>query len=243
MRMQRAGRALGGAEGAGDAGGRDSSAFEPGLHRSVYERAFGPLGDVGFDHGRVPAPWPQHSDMFDEHEHEEMLYRRQMALAAQDRARSVPLPTWLCRGSSARRSWGGARGTRPCRFTRARASPRACSRHFSRASPGACLRHLSLHADPDLTVQAPSRCASFTAQMGGGSKPYHRMPADYTMHPMHGCAFPTPCQRACVACADGTHTGSPHARLSALTLARARKSRGADSLLALGGHAGRTTRP
>ena len=94
--MQRAGRASGsgslGDEKGGDEGGREAFAFEPGLHRSVYERAFGPLGDVGFDHGRVPAPWPQHSDMFDEHEHEEMLYRRQMALAAQDRARSVPLP-------------------------------------------------------------------------------------------------------------------------------------------------------
>ena len=29
--------------------------------------------------------------------------------------------------------------------------------------------------------------------MGGGSKPYHRMPSDYAMHPMHGCACPSPC--------------------------------------------------
>ena len=234
--MQRAGRASGagslGDEKGGDEGGREAFAFEPGLHRSVYERAFGPLGDVGFDHGRVPAPWPQHSDMFDEHAHEEMLYRRQMALAAQDRARSVPLPTWLCRGSSARSPAVGARGVRGRVGARGRIRRRACASGIFPCTP-----------DPALTVQAPSRCASFTAQMGGGSKPYHRMPADYTMHPMHGCAFPTPCQRACVACADGTHTGSPHARLSALTLARARKSRGADSLLALGGHAGRTTRP
>jgi hypothetical protein len=107
--MQRTERALGGADGAGDAGGREASAFEPGPHRSVYERAFGPLGDVGFDHGRVPAPWPQHSDLLDEHEQEEMLYRRQMALAAQDRARCVPLPTWLCRGSSARSPAVGGR--------------------------------------------------------------------------------------------------------------------------------------
>lgn len=100
--MQSGGRAsgtggAGGEESAGDEGGREAFAFEPGVHRSVYGRAFGPLSDGGFDHGRVPAPWPQHSDLFDEHEQEEMLYRRQMALAAQDRARSVSLPRGFAR--------------------------------------------------------------------------------------------------------------------------------------------------
>jgi len=185
--MQRAGRASGaggaeGADGAGDAGGREALAFEPGLHRSVYERAFGPLGDVGFDHGRAPAPWPQHSDLLDEHEQEEMLYRRQMALAAQDRARSVPLPTWLCRGSSARSPAVGARGVRGRVGARGRIRRRACASGIFPCTP-----------DPALTVQAPSRYASFTAQMGGGSKPYHRTPTDYPMHPMHGCACPAPC--------------------------------------------------
>ena len=129
--MQRAGRASGagslGDEKGGDEGGREAFAFEPGLHRSVYERAFGPLGDVGFDHGRAPAPWPQHSDLLDEHEQEEMLYRRQMALAAQDRARSVPLPTGLCRGSSARSPAVGARGVRGRVGARGRIRRRACA--------------------------------------------------------------------------------------------------------------------
>jgi len=88
--MQHVGRALGGAGSAG--GSRDAEAPEPGvgMHRSVYERAFGALSDLGLDHARLPTPWPQHGDLLDEHEHEELLYRRQMALAAQDRARFVP---------------------------------------------------------------------------------------------------------------------------------------------------------
>ena len=98
---------MGGAGGLGGTrdgvGSRDLEAPEPGVggkHRSVYERAFGPtlgdlgldhkhaLGDLGLDHTR--APWSQAGDLLDEHEHEELLYRRQMALAAQDRARFVP---------------------------------------------------------------------------------------------------------------------------------------------------------
>jgi hypothetical protein len=235
VRMQRAGRALGGAEGAGDAGGRDSSAFEPGLHRSVYERAFGPLGDVGFDHGRVPAPWPQHSDMFDEHEHEEMLYRRQMALAAQDRARSVPLSMWVCA-----RAEYSTTPVRPC----APARPR---------------HHAFV---PDTPCSRPSACENACAQKqprpDGSSGRADTRPSP---RKWAGAASPTtvcPQTMRCTRCTGApsqprareralrvlmARTGSPHARLSALTLARARKSRGADSLLALGGHAGRTTRP
>lgn len=115
--MQHAGRELGGAgSSAGGSHDTDPPELGVGMRRGVYERAFGALGDLGMDRTRLPAPWPQHGDLLDEHEHEELLYRRQMALAAQDRA----------------------------------------------------------------------RYASYTAQMGGGSKPYHRMPSDYAMHPMHG---------------------------------------------------------
>ena len=113
--MQHVGRALGGAGSAG--GSRDAEAPEPGvgMHRSVYERAFGALSDLGLDHARLPTPWPQHGDLLDEHEHEELLYRRQMALAAQDRARSVPPPVcaWTWRASRrARRTGALCRGTK-----------------------------------------------------------------------------------------------------------------------------------
>jgi len=69
---------------------------EPGAHRSVYERAFGSMAgahsDVHYEHQRIPAPWPMHGDLLDERDHdrEEMLYHRQMVMAAQDRARSRP---------------------------------------------------------------------------------------------------------------------------------------------------------
>jgi hypothetical protein len=116
---------MGGAGGLGGTrdgvGSRDLEAPEPGVggkHRSVYERAFGPtlgdlgldhkhaLGDLGLDHTR--APWSQAGDLLDEHEHEELLYRRQMALAAQDRARSVPPPVcaWTWRASRRARRTG-----------------------------------------------------------------------------------------------------------------------------------------
>jgi len=57
-----------------------------GSHRSLYDRAFGGgFGDM--HHAHMPSPWQQHSDLIGDRECEEMLYRRQMAMAAQDRAR------------------------------------------------------------------------------------------------------------------------------------------------------------
>jgi len=68
-----------------------------GSHRSLYDRAFGGgFGDM--HHAHMPSPWQQHSDLIGDRECEEMLYRRQMAMAAQDRARSVSLhlPRTMC---------------------------------------------------------------------------------------------------------------------------------------------------
>ena len=59
----------------------------PPVHRSLYERAFG-CGAIPVDlpNRVMPAPWPHHGDLLDERDAEDMLYRRQMAIASQDRA-------------------------------------------------------------------------------------------------------------------------------------------------------------
>lgn len=182
--MQSGGRAsgtggAGGEESAGDEGGREAFAFEPGVHRSVYGRAFGPLSDVGFDHGRVPAPWPQHSDLFDEHEQEEMLYRRQMALAAQDRARSVSLPRGFARVGK------DAESTRPRALARPhglgttdRARHHAFAPGTTRSRPPAC--ECARRNPPDLTVRGAEQIRVLHRANGRGQQalpPHsHRLP-------------------------------------------------------------------
>ena len=57
-------------------------------NHSIYERAFG----SDMDPQRMPAPWPQHGDLLDDRDREEMLYHHQMAMAAQNRARFAAHP-------------------------------------------------------------------------------------------------------------------------------------------------------
>jgi hypothetical protein len=61
----------------------DREAAEPArAPASLYERAFG--SDEAL---RMPAPWPQYGDLLDDRDRDEMMYHRQMAMAAQSRAR------------------------------------------------------------------------------------------------------------------------------------------------------------